>query len=150
MKLNIGCGPRPKTEKEWVNLDKFNLPGVDIVHDLEVFPYPFADGTFNEICAEDVLEHVHDIVAVMAELWRIMEVGGKLWIRGPHAKYPENLWKDPTHVRAFTPESFDYWDPSTYYGKTSGYYVQPKVFNCFTVTDRREHNMGMEFTLIKI
>lgn len=148
MKLNVGCGPRPIEGEEWINHDKFQLPGVNITFDLDTpIMYPFPDGYFDEIRAEDVLEHVRDIVHVMKELGRMLRFGGKLWIRGPHAKYPEQVWKDPTHVRAFVPESFDYWDPKTYYGKTSGYYFPGSRFE---VIDRREHNMGMEFTLIKI
>jgi len=48
MKLNIGCG---KDLKEgYVNLDVVNYGGNQI-HDLNKFPYPFEENTFDEIYA---------------------------------------------------------------------------------------------------
>lgn len=46
-KLNLGCGKDIK--KEYVNLDIRKFPGVDIIHDLNKFPYPFKDDSFDEI-----------------------------------------------------------------------------------------------------
>jgi len=28
-------------KKRWINVDKINYDGVDVVHDLNKFPYPF-------------------------------------------------------------------------------------------------------------
>src|SRR5262245_24866501 len=118
-KLNLGSGLRPKPREEgWVNLDKFQLPGTDLVFDLDTIgrPHllthtilPFHNEQFSYIHAEDVLEHVSDIVAVVNELWRVLQPGGTLWIRGPDARYPEQVWADPTHRRAFALRSFDGW-----------------------------------------
>ena len=47
MKLNLGCGR--DIREGYVNLDKAGLDGVDVVHDLNVFPYPFEDNEFDEI-----------------------------------------------------------------------------------------------------
>ena len=143
-KLTIGCGT--KIEEGYVNLDKISLPGVDIVHNLDVYPYPFEDNEFDEIKAIDVLEHIDDFARCIAELYRIMKPGGVLYIRGPHANYPEQMWRDPTHRRGFVEESMDYWDPTTHYGKTCGWYSKAK----FKITRREEVNKGMEFTMIKI
>lgn len=143
-KLNLGCGPRDKDG--YINLDIADLPGVDVVHNLEVIPYPFKKETFEYIEAEDVLEHVENFVGILDELWRILKVGGTLWVRGPHGAYPMQIWKDPTHRRAFVEESFDYWDPSTDYGKHYGYYGKAK----FKITRKVEKNKGMEFTMVKM
>lgn len=37
-KLNIGCGS--KNIQGWVNLDLKDIPGVDVVHDIENLPSP--------------------------------------------------------------------------------------------------------------
>ncbi len=58
MKLNLGCGKQIK--EDYTNLDKVALEGVDVVHDLDVFPYPFRDNTFDEILCSHVLEHVDE------------------------------------------------------------------------------------------
>lgn len=143
-KLTVGCGK--VKEPGYIHLDIAPLPNVDVVHDLDSFPYPFEDNTFEEIKAIDVLEHIDHFAKSIDELWRILKPGGVLYIRGPHALYPEQMWRDPTHKRGFVPESMDYWDPTTYYGKTCGWYGKAK----FKITRREEVNKGMEYTLIKI
>lgn len=143
-RLNVGCGR--KIMSGYINLDMVIGPGVDVVANLEKPPLPFDDNIFDKIHAEDVLEHVNDIVAVVEELGRILKVGGTLWVRGPHAKYPENCWRDPTHRRMFVETSMDNWDPSTYEGSNYGHYFGKYKFK---VLERKEVNLGMEFLLQK-
>ena len=81
-KLNLGCSKDIK--KGWVNLDIVKLPGVDVVHDLETFPYPFKDNTFDVILATQVLEHIENLPGLMKELARILKPGGKFIIEVPH------------------------------------------------------------------
>lgn len=144
-KLILGCGYRP--EADAINLDMFPLKGVNVVHDLNTYPYPFENDTFTEVTAIDVLEHVDDLVKCMNEIYRIMKVGGEIFIRVPDARYPEQLWIDPTHRRGFVPKSFDNWDPATKDGRLYGYYFAPATFK---VIEEREFNKGMEYKLKKI
>jgi hypothetical protein len=89
------------------------LPGVDVVHDLDSYPYPFAADSVDEIHAYHVLEHVPDVMATMEELWRISKPGATVHIRVPH--FTGILaWKDPTHRRSFTSESFGYFGQNGY------------------------------------
>ena len=105
MKLNLGCGRAVK--KGYVNLDFVKLPGVDVVHDLDSFPYPFKANTFDEIYVDNVLEHLNDIVAVMAELHRISKKGAVIKIIVPYFHY-HGAYQDPTHKHFFTLDTFDY------------------------------------------
>lgn len=100
-KLNLGCGHhiRPPTEG-WVNLDIAKLPGVDIVWDIEKLPLPFKDSEFDEILAEDILEHT-EYIPVLRDLHRILKTGGKLAIRVPHFTSADNF-SDPTHKKMFS------------------------------------------------
>jgi len=52
-KLHLGCGHIIKDG--WANHDIVALPGVDVVHDLRKFPWPFDDARFEEVYADDVL-----------------------------------------------------------------------------------------------
>ncbi len=54
---------------------------------------PFADGAFDRILLSEVLEHLRDEAAALAELYRVLRPGGILAVSVPHADYPL-LW-DP-------------------------------------------------------
>ena len=68
-KLNLGCGLDAK--KGYANLDKVKLKGVDVVHDLDKYPWPFPSNYFDEIYGQDVIEHVKDLFKAMQETHRI-------------------------------------------------------------------------------
>jgi predicted SAM-dependent methyltransferase len=133
-------------EEDKFNVDMIDGPGVDLVWNLDNFPYPLKDGQFKQIIARDVIEHLTDIVKVMEEWHRLLQVGGKLWIRTNDAEFPKQAWTDPTHKHAFTLESFDYWDDNTFLGKHYGFYSKAK----FRVLSRVKKNFGIEIELCKI
>mgnify|MGYP001206309351 CR=1 FL=1 len=103
MNLNLGCGN--KILPGFVNVDKFNVYEVDIVHDLEVFPYPFEDNSVDIILLSHVLEHIGqtpDIFNnIIRELYRICKNDAKIEINVPHPRHDDFL-ADPTHVRPIT------------------------------------------------
>ncbi len=81
-KLNLGCGQFPKDG--YVNLDCSPLAKADVLHDLNSFPYPFEENSFDLIEADHVLEHLAEPFEVMGELNRICKPGGIIHIRVPH------------------------------------------------------------------
>jgi SAM-dependent methyltransferase len=81
-KLNLGCG---ETKKEgYVNVDWSALTHPDVVHNLNVLPYPFEDNSFDLIEIFHVLEHLDTPFAIMHELHRILKPGGMLHVKVPH------------------------------------------------------------------
>ena len=128
-KLHLGCGNH--ILPGYVNVDAAQLPGVDVVHDLCVFPWPFEREQFEEVIAVDVLEHLPDTIRTMEELFRITEPGGRVHIRVPYF----NAWDasyDPTHVRSFNENSFDFFDPKMEVHQTRSYYASVR-FSIITV-----------------
>ena len=103
-RLNIGCGKNPK--QGWLNLDRATLPGVDIVHNIEKLPLPFADEEFDEICCNNVLEHT-EYTPILKELHRILKPSGILTIEVPHFT-SRNNYSDPTHKKLFAIDTFDF------------------------------------------
>lgn len=81
-KLNLGSGTRPK--KGYVNIDWSELGNPEVIHDLNVFPYPFADSTFDEIEMQHVIEHLDKVFDVMREAHRLLKPGGVVHIQVPH------------------------------------------------------------------
>jgi SAM-dependent methyltransferase len=56
------------------------------VHRVEGGRLPFADASFDRVAVVDMLEHVPDEAAFVAELARVTRPGGRLVINTPHAK----------------------------------------------------------------
>lgn len=121
MRLELGCGVRPTPG--YVHLDRIAHAGhVDVAHNLDVLPWPFEDGQFEEILALDVMEHLTQPVNVwLDECWRILKPNGVLVMRLPSWDNHAVFWRDTTHQRAFHEESFCFWDTAhplwEYYGK---------------------------------
>ncbi len=113
MKLNLGCGA--KILNGYVNIDKFDYYDVDIVHDLEKFPYPFDDNMVSEILLSHVLEHIGQepnmFNKIIKELYRICKNNALINIHVPHPRHDFFL-ADPTHVRPITPLGLSLYDKS--------------------------------------
>jgi len=109
IQLDIGCGEIKRPN--FVRLDKRKLPGIDIVHDLEKFPYPLADECCLTIVASHIVEHIKPwlMINFMNELWRITMPEGKLAISTPYAG-SAGYWQDPTHCNGCTEVTWAYFD----------------------------------------
>lgn len=61
IKIDLACGDNKR--EGFIGVDIFNGPSVDIVHDLNIYPYPFEDESVDEINCSHYLEHIkHDDV----------------------------------------------------------------------------------------
>ena len=110
LNLDIGCGENK--QENFIGMDKRKVKGVDIVHDLEVFPYPLDDSCCNVVMASHILEHIkpHFAIPLFDEIWRILKPDGQFISAVPYAG--SNLyWQDPTHCNGFIPATFQYFDP---------------------------------------
>lgn len=150
LKINLGAGAAPTPG--YVNVDMIKLPGIDVMHNLMDFPYPFDDESATHIKAIDVLEHLDhytsdnrpSVIAFIEECHRILQPGGELFLQTP-GHDAEFLWIDPTHVRGFHPESMDFFDPDTFYGRSTGFYSKAR----FRVSVEQLANRNLQFTMNK-
>lgn len=123
--LDLGCGTAKVSGA--VGLDVIPLTGVDVLVDLKDRPYPFPANTFDVVYLNDVIEHIPDTIATMEELHRILRPGGRVYIRVVNWNSHYTAM-DPTHVRAFTEHSFDF------FGKRQGRsYYSPARFDVVRV-----------------
>ncbi|HXU13634.1 MAG TPA: methyltransferase domain-containing protein [Terriglobales bacterium] len=111
MVLDVGCGNNKIPDA--IGMDCVALPGVDVIHDLSSFPYPFNADSIDAFHINHVLEHLSDVIGTMEELWRIAKPGATVHIRVPHFT-GVLAWRDPTHRRSFTSESFRYFGDNSY------------------------------------
>lgn len=111
--LNLGCG---KTRiPDSIGVDKMKLDDyVDVIHDLDITPYPFPDNFADEVHLYHTLEHLHDPIKKIEEVHRILKPGGLLYVRVPHFSC-FGAFADITHIRPFGYTSFDYFEENQMY-----------------------------------
>lgn len=107
MKLNLGSGGKPL--EGYVNLDSNpKAPKVDVVSDLDVFPWPFEDNSVDEVFMDQCLEHLTDHNRAMKEVYRILKKGGVARISVPHFTW-QFAYQDPTHKHFYGYNTFSYY-----------------------------------------
>jgi len=110
IRLDLGCGENK--QEGFVGVDKRKLDGVDIVHDLEVFPYPLPNDCCSVILMSHVVEHIKPwlMIDLFNELWRILQEGGQLWLSLPYG-FSMGFMQDPTHCNMCNEATWTYYDP---------------------------------------
>ena len=117
--LHLGSGKDYKSDSLNIDIDPYWQP--DLVLDFGV-PLPigkaiaserFGEITlqkdqFERIIANDVLEHIPDLVCAMGNALTLLKPGGEFHISVPY-DLSLGAWQDPTHVRAFNENSWLYY-----------------------------------------
>ena len=110
MKLNLGCGIEKR--KGWLNCDISKEVRPDLILDIED-KLPFDDNDIEEVYMSHILEHIINFIPVMHEIWRVCDDGAKIIIKTPfYSSWGQ--YNDPTHVRFFTPFTFNYFQKGTF------------------------------------
>ena len=109
--LDIGCGDN-KFDKRFTGMDKRELPGVDIVHDIEVFPWPLEDESCLTIIGSHIVEHIKPwlMMNFMDEIWRVLVPDGQLALAFPYG-VSSGFVQDPTHCNPCNEATWQYFDP---------------------------------------
>jgi hypothetical protein len=107
LKLNLGCGFHKR--EGFLNVDQYAGCEPDAVVDLENFPWPWDEGSVDEVMMCHVLEHLGETNAIffgiIGELYRVCRAGSRITITVPHPRHDDFLI-DPTHVRPVAAEAF--------------------------------------------
>ena len=105
-KLNLGSGN--DTKIGWVNLDKTDYPGTNVIHDLNNYPYPFNDDTFDEVYGKGIIMYL-DINKTMKEIKRICKNRAKVTLIEPcFPCFTSN--QDPNVITFLTWNTMTYFD----------------------------------------
>lgn len=103
----VELGSGAKGVEKRITIDKVDLPGVDIVADLENgLPY-LPDRSVDEIHCRSVLEHIENFEGLMGEIVRVLKDDGTAHVFVPHFSNPYS-YSDYTHKRFFGLYSFYY------------------------------------------
>ena len=84
-------------------------PGVHITTQLSP-NLPFKDGVVDEIFLDHALAHTDEFISIMEELWRISKANTIIHVRLPHGSSAWAVSRDPRHAKAYTLETFNYFD----------------------------------------
>ena len=68
---------------------------------------PFHTSSLSRVFCFDLVEHVEDLTALMTEIHRVLEPGGRVVMTTPHFSCA-NSYTDPTHKHHLGWRSFDY------------------------------------------
>jgi SAM-dependent methyltransferase len=117
--LHIGSGKDYKLG--WFNVDILASAEPDAVFDLAaqhiwpvalesetVGPVLLSPGCLDLVYANNVLEHVPDLPALMTNCLALLREGGQMVIEVPY-EHASSAWQDPTHVRAMNENSWIYY-----------------------------------------
>jgi SAM-dependent methyltransferase len=105
--LDVACGQN-KTPG-FFGVDIAKAVGVDLVWDLENFPWPIPDNSVDQIVCNHYIEHTKDIIKFMEEIYRILKPGRTALIRAPYYN-SVRAWQDPTHTRVISEATFLYYN----------------------------------------
>lgn len=112
IRLDIGCGENKNPG--FVGIDILPLKGVDIVWDMEEFPWPLPDECVLTATASHVLEHINPhkgvFIKFMDEIWRVLKPAAQFAFVVPHAS-SHGYQQDPTHCNMINETTMHYFDP---------------------------------------
>jgi ubiquinone/menaquinone biosynthesis C-methylase UbiE len=105
--INLGPGRKPHQD---IGIDRFPLPGVSLVADLERGLKFLRDNSVDRVVCEHFLEHIENFEPLMEEIFRVCKPSAVIEIAVPHFSNP-HYYSDFTHRRFFGLYTFDYFTP---------------------------------------
>jgi predicted SAM-dependent methyltransferase len=111
MKLDLACGNNKM--EGFTGVDCVKLEKVDIICNLQEYPWPFEDGSVEEIFCSHYVEHIphgdgkDGLFRFFDECCRILKPGGTIKVIAPYYS-SIRAWQDPTHRRAISEATFFY------------------------------------------
>lgn len=111
-RLEVAPGLRPRLPIEGTQFVDISAPALSALHERggqvvqgQITRLPFADQSFDLVCALDIIEHVDDDVSALAELTRITRVGGTLLLSTPlHPEKWTSFDEFVGHKRRYVPD----------------------------------------------
>ena len=84
--LDLGCGKKKRPGA--IGVDYSDRHNADVIHDLNVFPYPFESDSIDQVFLDNVLEHLDKPMRVMEEVQRITKLSLMTYFRSITMKLP--------------------------------------------------------------
>ena len=145
MKLDLGCGPNGLPG--FVGVDRFPLPGVQVVADLDK-PLPFKEDSIELVHAAHSLEHVSDLTFTMRELYRVCKHKAQICIVAPYYEQKLNL-ANPYHLQVFNEHTPRFWTSCPWASIDKKEYYHPHAVT-WGLSQSDNSNPGLEIRLLRM
>ena len=124
-RLDLGCGPNklPGT----FGFDCRRHPGVNVICDVEQ-GLPLKDNCAEFVHLSHIVEHTKDLVGFMEEVYRVCRTGAEVRVVAPYYA-SRGAFRDPTHVRYITEDTFQYFEPPTDYGIETDFRIEGVAYD---------------------
>lgn len=103
--LDVGCGERKLPGA--TGMDVRNAPGVDVIHDANLAPWPFGDNFFDLVLFNQSLEHLENVEKSLLEARRVLKNKGRIVVQVPFFRSPDAKG-DPAHRHIFDSRSLNF------------------------------------------
>ncbi len=112
----------------FINIDYVDAKNVDIVFDLQKYPWPLPKEVATLVMAGGVIGHINKenfgFIRFMDEIWKVLKIDGQLLISTPYGG-SAGFWADPTNVNGCTEHTWNYFDPLSPTGLYKRYKPKP-------------------------
>lgn len=89
---------KEKQIRKLIGADIIKNENVDLIHDLNKFPYPFKTNTFDSVVAGEIIEHLKEPYQFLKEVKHILKKRGRLILTTPNSQmFFYRTWKHPQH-----------------------------------------------------
>jgi len=98
------------------------MPGIDLVCELEQ-ELPLKTNSVDVMHLSHIVEHIRDLIGFMEEVYRVCRPGAEVRVVAPYYA-SRGAFRDPTHVRFITEDTFQYFEPPTDYGTKTNFRIE--------------------------
>ena len=123
--VDIGCGANKLNGA--FGLDRRKEPGVDIICDFE-HAVPLKTNSVDVVYMSHIMEHIRDLIPFMEEVYRVCRSEAEVRVIVPYYT-SRGAFRDPTHVRYITEDTFQYFESPTDYGAKTNFRIEKIVFD---------------------
>jgi SAM-dependent methyltransferase len=146
-RIDVGSGS--KQRDGFFGVDRYPMPGVAVIADLDGGALPFATGSIDLVVAVHSLEHVRDLMGVMREIWRVGRPGAQVCIVAPYFTGGLNL-ANPYHKQVFNEHTPRFWTDAPTCAVPAEEWQQPPLSGQWGLASSDHSTPGLDLRCLRI
>lgn len=118
--IDLGCGGNKRPSA--FGFDCRMESGVNVICNIEE-PLPLRSNCVDVVHLSHVMEHIRNLLPFMEEVFRVCKPGAEVHVTVPYYT-SRGAFRDPTHVRYLTEDTFQYFEAPTDYGVRTNFRIE--------------------------